>query len=97
MHMLMTEIQSKIVREHQFHVVQYSHKDEEGRRLYKVSRDYERIEDSTDDVEYHRILLDANSANILCTVYNALSDENKKKWDQVHVLKLVDFAMSVIK
>lgn len=37
------------------------------------------------------VVLDLTTANAMNTVYNALSEENQRKWDNIHVVRLVEF------
>jgi hypothetical protein len=43
------------------------------------------------------IYLDALTKNAMRTVYNALSDEHKKKWDNIPFMKLVDFTWKMVR
>jgi len=43
-------------------------------------------------------IIDAMTANAMCTVYSALSsDAHREKWDKIPLFKLIDFTWSCVK
>lgn len=43
------------------------------------------------------VYLDAFTKSALKAVYNALSDENRQRYDNIHILRLIDFAWKNVK